>query len=111
MTTGALSLVSLRPWPIEYTSTQRVTAEDTTSISAASWSATSTMPTGGGQPPTASTTGPYRYACTSSTTATVNVTVRQSTLTVRCTRGRSASSRVSAAPSSGTTTGRGRSRL
>src|SRR5688572_21228066 len=96
---------------MEYTSTHSVTADETTSINAASWSATNTIPSGAAQPPTATTSGPSTVVSTNRVAATATVADSTDRLTARWIDGRRTITRVSAAPSSGITTGSGTSQV
>ena len=104
---GVSSDPSAEPWPTANQRTPSATVEATTSISADSRSTTSTMPSGTGQPPTDTAVGPVASACSSSTTDTASTAVRTARLIVRWVRGWRPTSRVPAAPSSGSSTGSG----
>ena len=71
------------PWPMEYTSTQRVTAEETISISADSRSATRVMPSGGAKSPRWTDSGPRRSAAIIRATESASTAVSTATLMKR----------------------------
>ncbi|GAA3151092.1 hypothetical protein GCM10020001_088370 [Nonomuraea salmonea] len=90
----------------EYTITHSVTADDTTSTSVDSRSATRVMPIGAGQPPSSVTSGPCVSAATISTTDTASDTPSVTTLISDCSpRSRPPIASFTPAASSGSSTG------
>jgi hypothetical protein len=95
------------PCPVAYTSTARLTAEETTSIREENWSTTMTIPQGGSQPPMFTAAVPPSQTDARSRHSSARVRESSAMLTVRCARECLISRKVRAAPRMGSTTASG----